>query len=431
MRQNSPAILLLLLILAVGISYVDRGSLSVVKTDLSREFGLDPAQMGLLFSAFFWTYATAQLAAGWLVDRYDVKWVYAIGFLIWSLATMAMGFAGSFSVMLILRLLLGAGESVAFPATSKLLAANFPVQRLGLANALVAAASKLGPAISLLLGGLVVAQWGWRSLFLTVGLGSLLWLPAWLWFGFSTPAKQEHRQSADPQQQVGFMDLLLCRNVWGTSLAYFSMGYVWAFLLFWLPAYLEETRGLSKWAMAVFGSLPFWTMAGTAICGGWLADWSIQRGSNVLLVRRSFLICGLLLCGTFMSLAMLTDSAPLCITSLTIACGGLGLYSSNGWALTQTLAGPAAAGRWTGLQNSVGNVGGALAPALTGWLVRSTDSYSMAFGVASLFCGLGVLACIFLIGGNVALPWAQSAQLASPAMNLAEVHPASGDQHSA
>ena len=409
MRSARPATLLALLVLAVGINYVDRGSLSVAKTEVSAEFRLDPVEMGLLFSAFFWSYAVCQIAAGWFVDRYNVKWVYAAGFLLWSLATLATGFVNGFAALFAMRLLLGLGESVAFPATSRVIVENFAEHRRGLANALVDAASKVGPALSVLSGGLIVARWGWRAMFVFVGAASLFWLVPWLAL-IPSPEKRVPETTEDPggRPGVGFGRLLACRAVWGTSLGFFGLGYAWYFLVSWLPAYLEEDRGFSKEAMAVFGSLPFWAMAGTSLLSGWLSDRWIAGGATPTLVRKTFLVAGLLLCAAFMAAAVAARDDATCVSLLTVACASLGLYSSNAWAVTQTLAGPPAAGRWSGLQNAVGNLGGVASPALTGWIVKETGSFTLAFAAASSALVAGVLAYLLLVGRVAPVDWSAS-----------------------
>ncbi len=405
MRRSANITILVLLVLAVGINYIDRGTLSVSKSNISAEFDLNSTQMGLLFSAFFWSYALFQLVAGWLVDRYDVKWVYAIGFVIWSLATAAMGFFSGFAVFFALRLLLGIGESVAFPATSRILAANYAEEQRGFANALIDAGSKIGPALSMLFGGLFVASYGWRALFIVVGLGSLLWLIPWLWLVPSEKKKVEAGEARQTVTAVGWTQLLARREVWGTSLGMFCLGYAWYFLVSWLPAYLEEDRGFSKTDMAIFGSLPFWAMAVTSLMGGWFSDRWIQAGATPTRVRMTFIVAGFLLCAAFMVPAVMVKEASLCVAFLTAACAALGFYTSNVWAVTQTLAGPAAAGKWTGIQNCIGNLGGVVSPALTGWLVTETGSFTLAFAFSSGVLVLGVGAYIFLVGRVAPLEW--------------------------
>ncbi len=406
MRRSAHITILVLLVLAVGINYIDRGTLSVSKSNISAEFALNSTQMGFLFSAFFWSYALFQLVAGWLVDRYDVKWVYALGFLIWSLSTAAMGFFSGFAVFFGLRLMLGIGESVAYPATSRILAANYPEEQRGFANALIDAGSKIGPALSMLFGGLFVAEFGWRALFIVIGLGSLLWLIPWLWLVPSEKSMALKSQETKPKEvTVGWGQLLVRREVWGTSLGMFCLGYAWYFLVSWLPAYLEEDRGFSKPEMAIFGSLPFWAMAVTSLIGGWFSDRWIQTGATPTRVRMTFIVAGFLLCAAFMVPAVMVKDATLCVVFLTAACAALGFYTSNVWAVTQTLAGPTAAGKWTGIQNCIGNLGGVVSPALTGWLVTETGSFKLAFAFSSAVLVLGVGAYIFLVGRVVPLAW--------------------------
>jgi len=151
-------VVLALLVISIGVNYIDRGTLAVASPFLIAELHLTKTQLGTLFSTFFWTYALFQLAAGWLVDRYDVRYVLGGGFLIWSTATLFTGLASSFAAIFALRLLLGMGESVAYPSYSRILAGSFPERHRGTANALIDAGSKCGPALGVLIGGLVVGH---------------------------------------------------------------------------------------------------------------------------------------------------------------------------------------------------------------------------------------------------------------------------------
>jgi MFS family permease len=403
MRSSKPPVILALLVLAVTIKYIDRGSVSIAKPEVAREFGLNDEQMGWLFSAFFWSYSLCHLAAGWLVDRFDVKWIYAWGFLIWSLATASMGIFSGFAVFFALRLMLGLGESVAFPATSRIIVANFGEHQRGMANALVDAGTKVGPALTMLVGGLVIAEYGWRTLFLVVGLGSLFWLVPWLMLVPSQKPAERSEVARTPATPI--TALLVRREVWGTSLGFFCLGYVWYFLVTWLPSYLQDSRGFSKESMAIFGSLPFWAMAATSLTGGWLSDRWIRSGSSPTKVRRTFLIGGLLLCACFMYPATIVKDASTCIALLTASCASLGFYTSNAWAVTQTLAGPTASGQWTGVQNFVGNLGGVVSPALTGILVQQTKSYYLPFAVAASVLVLGVVIYLTLVPRVEPLVW--------------------------
>jgi MFS family permease len=392
---------LILLVLSVAINYLDRGVLSVSAPLIQRELSLSPTQMGLLFSAFFWSYSVFQLGSGWLVDRYDVKRVFGAGFLLWSLATAAVGGITAFGWLVFARVILGIGESVAYPAYSRILARDFPEHRRGLANSLVDAGSKVGPALSTLAGGLLVDRFGWRALFLSIGLGSLLWLIPWTMF---VPSRSGAGQ-IERDGGASLLDIVRRREAWGTCLGMFSLGYVWYFLLSWLPSYLVNERGMSMRSMAVLGSLPFWAMAAASLLGGWLSDWRISRGASVTRVRKAFVAGGLLLCSVTLLPASAVRDPNLSIVLLVVSCSSLGLFTSNVWAITQTLAGPEAAGSWTGIQNAVGNLGGVLSPLLTGLVVARTGSYYLAFAMASGVLALGAASYLILIGEISALKW--------------------------
>lgn len=398
-----------LLFFSICINYIDRGLLSVSAPVIAKELALSPAKMGLLFSAFFWSYAVFQLAAGWLVDRYSVKWIYAGGYLMWSLATTATGFVYRFGPFVGVRLALGVGESVAYPACSQIIARNFPEDRRGRANALIDVGSKIGPGLSILAGGFLVAEFGWRALFVGVGVGSLLWLLPWILYvsdGRQEPPDVSVGASqANSSGGPSFLDVLRRRELWGTSAGLFSLGYVWYFLLSWLPSYLVNERGFSLERMAVLGSLPFWVMAVGSVCGGWGADGWIAHGGSPTRVRKTFVVAGLLGCAALIGPVAIVKSSLLSILLVVASCFALGLYTSNVWAITQTLAGPKAAGTWTGIQNALGNMGGVLSPMVTGFIVTREGSFAPAFVAAAVVALLGASSYLTLVGDVSPLQW--------------------------
>src|SRR5580692_13225155 len=177
----SPALIgvLVLLFFSVFINYVDRGNLSIAAPQLKDEFGLSASQLGILLSSFFWTYTSFQIVSGWLVDRFDVNWVLAGGFFVWTMATAATGLVHGFQMLLVMRLILGVGESVAFPSYSKILAKHFPESLRGRANSFIASGIAGGPAFGIFFGAMLIGRYGWRPFFIGLGLFSLLWLPPW------------------------------------------------------------------------------------------------------------------------------------------------------------------------------------------------------------------------------------------------------------
>jgi MFS family permease len=387
---NRRWMLLALLVASICINYVDRGSVSVAHKGIADELHLNADDLGKLFSAFFLTYASFQMIAGWAIDRYNVYRLYAYCFAGWSVATALTGFASGFATIFCLRLLLGTAESVAYPSYSKIIAATFVEEERGKANAFIDAGSKLGPALGLLAGGTIAAYFGWRAMFLSIGICSLLWLAPWKAVAPREFTRhRDHRGDGPPM-----LEIFGRREAWGTFIGLLCSNWVWYFMLTWLPPYFIRERHFSQELMATYGSLPFFAVAGSSIVGGIVSDRWIARGGSATRVRKTFVIGGLM-SATLMLLAAVAHSPHVAMALLTISAAAFGLFSSNVWAVTQTLAGPGAAGKWTGIQNTFGNVAGILAPRVTGWIVFVTGSFYWAFVIASGM--LVVAACSYVI----------------------------------
>jgi len=395
-------LLLALLVLSIGINYIDRSNLSVAATDLSRELSLSKSELGLLLSAFFWTYASFQVLAGWLVQRFNVYLVYGLAFALWSAATALTGFAGGLASLFALRLALGAGESVAYPAYARIIASDFDERHRGFANAAIDAGSKSGPALGTLIGGLVVAHYGWRSLFFVLGFGAMLWLIPW--FVFMPSHSRTAAATAAPSGGPGFLEIAARRDFWGKTIGLFCGNYVWYFILTWLPPYLEMERHFSKSMMAVYGSVPYWGIAASSITCGWLSDRLIERGRDPVRVRKGFTAAGLL-ATTLILPACLVDDPLAAMVLLTVGCLAYGMFSSNSWALTQTLAGPSAAGKWTGMENGIANLAGIIAPWLTGILLDLTGRFLLAFVAVCGVLIIGATSLFWVIGKAAPITW--------------------------
>jgi len=397
--MRTPWGLVALMVIVMTISFIDRGNLSVAAPAMVAEMKLSAWAMGLLLSAFFWTYALFQIASGWLADRFEVRWVYAIGFLVWTAATLCTGLVSTFALFLVLRLFLGIGESVTYPATSRILVAVVPENRRGLANSLVDLGARVGPAVGIFLGAtLLTAGQGWRSIFFLTGSLGVLWLIPW---ALVAPKRLASSPGASglKEQGLSWSQLLRSRSVWGTCGGLCGANYSWYFLLTWLPTYLVKERHISFGSLAFLGTLPFLLMVVSSLGCGILADRLISKGGSAIRVRKGFLVTGLSLTAIFM-LGVLSPQGELAITSLMIACFTFGVYASNLFALTQALAGAGAAGRWTGLQNACGNLAGIVSPMLTGWIVERTGTFAMAFVCAGIACLAGAASFGLLVGSK-------------------------------
>jgi MFS family permease len=398
---------LFLLGLSVLINYIDRSNLSIAAPLIKDELNISGAQLGTLLAGFFYTYALLQIPAGWLVDRFDAKWVFGLGFFIWSASTAVTGLLHGFAALLIARVVLGIGESVAFPAYGKIIGTHFPESRRGFANAVVITGLALGPALGMLIGGNVVDRFGWRPFFLVLGMAALLWLPPWwAWMPRSTPQPKR-----TPRGSTGVLAILKQRSAWGTCLCQFSFNYASYFLVTWLPFYLTRGRNLSMSQMARVGGLVYLLFAASATIFGKLSDRWVIAGSSPTTVRKSLATAGNIGMGTFLALSGIAPDGLL-VPTLALAGAFMGVSSCNIWAMTQTLAGREVVGRWTGVQNFLGNFAGIVAPILTGFLLDRTGHFYWAFFITAAVVWLGAISWVFIVGPIEPVDWTPHPQVA-------------------
>ena len=389
-----------LMALSVLINYIDRSNLSIAAPLLQDELKISNTQLGALLSAFFWVYALMQVPAGWLVDHFDVKWIFGGGFLLWSAATAVTGTLHGFTALIVVRVILGIGESIAFPSFSKILSTYFTEGRRGFANGMLAVGTSLGPALGILVGGVVVGRFGWRPFFLALGLGAMFWIPFWL-------AWMPRREAPPPRtasSPVTLGAIVRQRSAWGTCLGQFSLNYYLYFLVTWLPSYLSRGRHFTMGQIGRYGFLLFLMSAIGASIYGKLSDQWINAGSTPTTVRKGGLVAGSIGVGIAMILTVLTHGAAfVAVLALTGMCLGFACCSS--WTVTQTLAGPLAAGRWAGFQNFIGNFAGWIAPVLTGFLVDRTGGFAWAFFVTGCVAWIGALCWGLIVGPIEPVDW--------------------------
>src|SRR5580698_6409275 len=405
--QHGSNRVLVLLGLSVLINYVDRSNLSIAAPLIKDELGISASQLGTLLSAFFWTYALLQIPAGWLVDRFDVKWVFALGFFLWSAATAVTGVLHGFAALLVIRVIFGVGECVAFPATGKILCTLFPESSRGFANSVVMAGLALGPAVGMMLGGNLVALFGWRPFFVGLGLLGFLWLaPWWAWM----PRRQPAPASATTHRS-GVIDILRQRSAWGTCVCQFSFNYTSYFLVTWLPFYLIRERQLSMTQMAKVGGFIFILNAISTLIFGKIADRWITAGGSPSRARKTIAALGKTGMGVFLIGAAFAP-APAYLWIFSLFGIFMGMATSNIWAITQTIAGAQMVGRWTGVQNFAGNLAGIVAPALTGLLLDRTGHFYWPFVIAAVILWIGALSWIFVVGKVQEVDWASQSRTA-------------------
>lgn len=391
--QAKPAIssraasgLVLLLGAALFLNYVDRGAIAVAAPLMKGELGLSATQFGLAVSAFFWVYAPVQLCAGWLCDRFSVYKLIAGGIVLWAGSTFLIGLVGGFLSLLVLRVMLGVGESIAFPGTSKVIARHIPAEKRGAANAAVAAGLALGPAVGTLVGGLIVASRGWRPMFFVFGVATLIWLWPWQQMVRSLP-RTGHFDAGAP---VSLRALLGKWPLWSMSIVHALGNYCFYFILTWMPLYLTKSRGFTITEMTLLASLGFGVQAACALGYGHFSDWWTRSGRDEGACRRWMMIASQLLAATAILGLAFADTASEIAVLLCLAGAASAALSLNLYAVAQMFAGPRASGTWVGFQNALGNLSGIFGPVVTGIIVDHAG-YGSAFIVTAAVAAAGAL----------------------------------------
>jgi len=408
--RNTSRRLVLLVTAAVFINYIDRGNLATAAPLMQDELHMSASQLGFLLSAFYYGYVACMPAAGWLSERYGVHRVFATGLAIWSIATLATGFAQGFIALVVLRVLLGVGESVAFPCASKVLAGAVEVQHLGKANGVLAFGYLVGPAVGTLLGGFLMSIYGWRPVFVLFGALSLLWL--WPWFKVKvvlSPHESEIRGRKVDEDVPAYRLILKQRALWGASLGHFASNYSFYFILSWLPFYLVKERDFSMGTMAVIASWAYLLNAASALLMGWAADRWIRAGRSIDLVYKGLMVmshvAGIACMAGMVLLPVAGSIAALFIFQIIAGFSYPGIF-----AIPQIIAGPKASGSWVGIQNAVGNIAGLIAPAVTGILVDQTGRFDVAFAVVAAVNVFGLIGWLVILRKIAPIDWTRAAR---------------------
>jgi MFS family permease len=386
-----------LLFVASLLNYFDRATISVALPLISVDLHLAATTKGLLLSAFFCSYAFLQVPVGWCVDRFDLRWLYAAFFALWSLACGLTGLAGSLAVLIAFRVLLGVGESVYLPGGTKIVSLLFEPQERGLPCGLFDSGTRMGLAVGAPVIAWLIVLFGWRRMFLLVGFLALLWLIPWL-LVFPARLGEQQRKPAGPRISVVWEVLrhLRSRDLIGICLGFFCFDYYWYLQVTWLPDYLVNERHLTILRAGLYASLPFLVWAVSQPLGGWVADRLIGWGWDETRTRKG-LISVAFLCGLLLIPAARAENAHTAII-LIMGASLVGLATGNMFGLLQSCAPPEDVGVWTGFENFAGNVGGIIAPTATGLLIARTGSYLPGFVLAALVLVSGLLAYWLVVG---------------------------------
>ncbi|MGK6321963.1 MFS transporter [Sphingomonas sp. DT-51] len=390
-----------LTVLAYLITYMDRVVIATAAPSIQKEYGFSLVTMGWIFAAFQFAYALFQIPGGWLGDRFGPRRALTGVVVWWSTFTAATALTWSAGSMMVCRFLFGLGEAGAFPiATRSLSRWMLPAER-GWAQGLTHAGARLGGAVTPVFVALLIVDFGWRMPFLLFAGVGLVWAIAWFAYYRDTP--REHRRvnaaeramieealgTGPARAKVPWRRLLSQPQLWTLSAMYFCYAYCINIFLTWFPKYLHDARGYDLAVMGLFASLPL--MAGVVgdLAGGWTSDLLVKRGAGLKMARRLVAVVGFVTAAVMMPLAAAIDAPVASIICFCVAVFGLELTVGVSWAVTLDIGGEFA-GSVSAVMNTLGNLGAAIAAAVTGYIV-TVSGWFPAFMVLAVLCAIAAI----------------------------------------
>jgi ACS family D-galactonate transporter-like MFS transporter len=411
---RSRARLTVLGLITVGtmINYLDRAVLGVAAPSMTRELGLDAVVMGIVFSAFSWTYAAAQIPGGAFVDRVGARLSYFWSVSIWSVFTLLQGFSSGLISLLTFRLGLGVAEAPCYPTNSRVLSTWFPQHERARATGVYSVGQYFGLAFLSPLLFWIVAELGWRALFIIAGIAGIVFAAVWLKM-YRDPHEHPtvnsaelayieaggglgYRGAATPFNWRNIVRLLKHRQVLGASIGQFAGNSTLVFFLTWFPTYLATERNMGWLKVGFYAVMPFIAASVGVLVGGWVSDMIIRRTGSATLGRKLPILSGLLLASTIV-IANFVDSDQVVIAVLSVAFFGQGMVNL-GWTLITDVAPKRLIGLTGGVFNLCANLAGIITPIVIGVIVGATGSFFFALAYIAVVAIIGALSYIFIVG---------------------------------
>ena len=415
--------ILALIFVSVVINYMDRTNISVAATAITDDLHLTPVQLGILFSAFGWTYAALQIPGGILVDRFAPRLLYAFCLIAWSIMTLFQGLVKGFAGLLGLRLAIGIFEAPSYPINNRVVTTWFPDYERATAIAVYTSGQFLGLALVTPL--LVAIQYyiGWRGLLAATGVVGILW--GFVWYRFyrnptehSSVNKEElqhietggglinmhAKYNTNTKPKFEWKDLkkvFSYRKLWGIYIGQFALNSTLWFFLTWFPTYLVKYRGLNFLKSGFLASAPFLAAFAGLITSGLLSDYLLKKGVSINIARKAPVIFGLLLAASIVG-ANYVDSPAWIIFFMALAFFGNG-FATITWVFVSTLAPKSLIGLTGGVFNFIGNLASIVIPIVIGYLAKDGN-----FQPALIFIGsvtvIGACSYIFIVGKIERIP---------------------------
>lgn len=404
-------VILALITFGVMVNYLDRAIIGIASPAIAREFALSPVAMGLIFSAFSWSYFAAQLPGGLALDRFGARLVYLVALAGWSLSTLLHATATGFASLFGWRISLGLFEAPCFPANNSIVGAWFPRSQRARAIGVYTSAEyvALGFATPLLLW--LMNTHGWRALFLVSGVLGLIVVPAW-WLTYREPVRHPRVNQAElalieqgggriAPETVQFTPAMLWAlarqpQIMALCAAQFAAYSTFVFFLTWFPTYLATVRHMAWIRMGALASLPYLAGFFGILFAGWLSDFLLARGASLNVARKLPVIAGMLLASTIV-LANTVNSDALVVAVLSLAFFAQAMSSSS-WTALSEIAPPGTLGMVGSLFSAAANLSGIVTPLVIAVIYQQTGSFDWALGFIGAVTAAGAAAWIFLVG---------------------------------
>jgi ACS family D-galactonate transporter-like MFS transporter len=384
-------------------SFMIRFAFGVVAPTLMALYHLSPKTMGYILSGWNWSYAAGLLFIGFAVDRFGPYIVMGLGSLVWGISTIALPISIAPLSLFLMRMIFGFAQTPLVPAGATAVSRGFSIQERTRIISIVFSGNQMGVALGATVGAFILSMLGWRAVFYCLGSASLLLTLAW--FSFypdkrigKQPARHSDSADRDAARRISWSKLFRYRSTWG--IAFGQMGYLYAYFFFisWLPGYLILERKMTLLQSGILAALPFWAGLVGTLAGGWLGDYLIQHGISTTVSRKSIIAGSLSVSMVLVIAAAYVEQSWLAVTLLTLCIGCLRLATGSVNSLPIDLAPPLMVGSLTGIQNFFGNIGGLLAPIVTGYLVNATGSFAGSFVVAGCMALFGAISYALIVG---------------------------------
>ncbi len=400
----ATSIVLALLCLMYGITYIDRVNISTASLVFTKELHLSNSDYGAIFAAFGWSYACFQIIGGWIGDRFGPRLTLGVCGAVWASATIATGLAAGFWGLILARVVLGLGEGATFPTATRAMASWTRAGWRGFAQGITHSFARVGNAMAPPLVAGLIGLWSWRGSFFVLGAASLVWVVAWVWYFRDRPA--DHRgisaeelallpSQRERRQEAAVPWRRLLPRMLPTTIVYFCYGWTLWLYLSWIPKYLQHSHNLDLKNSAWFAAAALWPGVIGDTMGGVVSDWVFKLTGNLATARRNVIVGSLL--GSLLCLSPIFFLDNLAALTLCLGAAFFCLELTIGpiWSIPMDIA-PSHAGIASGIMNTGSAVAAIASPWIFGIVIDATGNWNLPFAGSIALLLLGAVLAFWM-----------------------------------